>query len=97
MSRRNSILSNIEKAQTQHALKPASLASIRRHEMRESARVEAAEEAAGMDEPEEVGGVKGMAQTIAAAAKARGFRPKQEIVISFIKNAEGEIIGARLS
>ena len=96
--RRNKILSNIGRVQTK--VRPEALAGLISPRNSLAAREETRGRMAGVadaDDVEETGGMRGLAKKIAADAKAAGFRPKKEIVVSFIRNPEGEIIGARIS
>lgn len=45
---------------------------------------------------EKVGGLPGLAENLAAEARAKGFTPGAPLKVVFIKDAAGEIIGARI-
>ncbi len=95
--RRNKILSNIERVQTK--VRPEALAGLISPRNSLAAREETRERMAGVadaDDVEETGGMRGLAKQVAADAKAAGFRSKKDLTIHFIKNADGEIVGARI-
>lgn len=97
--RRNKILSNIERVQARDR-SPETLLGLVAPRAAIAAREETRKRMAETPEPgeiEETGGMRGLAEELAEQAKAAGFRPKKELTIAFIKNAEGEIIGARIT